>query len=170
MYGNNVFVEYWNRPQATLDTFVTINGINWFKTGDVVVVDEHGRYWIKGRQSADIIKSSGYKISSLDVEQVLLQHPLVSEVAVFGVTDEVYGERVVAMIVPKKSVSYGVEEEKKLKDELEVKRLREWGDNLIARYKLPTVVKLVDELPRNAMGKINKKMLSKEFKNPTSVV
>ncbi len=164
-------MEYWGRPQATQETFTEINRQKWFKTGDVAVF-ERNRYWIKGRQSADIIKSSGYKISALDIEQVLTQHPLVQECTVFGIADPVYGERITAMIVPKlqtTSTTNSSNNADEIHSNLHVKKLREWGEKWLAKYKLPTVVKLVDELPRNAMGKINKKMLAKEFRDPTSV-
>ena len=85
--GPGVFREYWNNPEATAKSFVD----GWFCTGDVAV-RERGYYRIMGRQSIDIIKSGGYKISALEIENVLLAHPAIRECAVFGVEDPTWGE------------------------------------------------------------------------------
>jgi malonyl-CoA/methylmalonyl-CoA synthetase len=96
--GEGVFSEYWGRPEATAETF-TSDG--WFKTGDMGAVDGDGYYFILGRLSADIIKSGGFKISALDIEREMLTHPEVGEVAVLGLPDAVYGEKVAAVLAPK---------------------------------------------------------------------
>ena len=85
--GDNVFLEYWNQPEATRLAF-TPDG--WFKTGDVAV-EEEGYYRILGRNSIDIIKSGGYKISALEIEEVLRTHPSIRDCAVVGVPGRVTG-------------------------------------------------------------------------------
>jgi malonyl-CoA/methylmalonyl-CoA synthetase len=136
--GDAVFSEYWGRPDATRAAFRD----GWFRTGDVAVLDA-GSYRILGRQSVDIIKTGGYKVSALEIEEVLRQHPDVRECAVVGVPDEEWGERVAVAIVPR-GAGPALDE------------LREWAVPRLARYKLPTRVRLVDDLPRNAMGKVVK--------------
>jgi malonyl-CoA/methylmalonyl-CoA synthetase len=138
--GKNLFKEYWNKPEETKKIF-TKDG--WFKTGDMVSVED-GNYKIVGRLSSDIIKCGGYKISSLEIEAILLQHPAVKECCVIGIADEMYGEKIAAVIVLKENQSLTLEE------------LREFGKDKLAAYKLPSVLKIVDALPRNVMGKVVK--------------
>lgn len=136
--GPNVFRSYWRRPEATAEAFT---GDGWFRTGDVAVVED-GYHRILGRLSTDIIKSGGYKISALEVEEVLRGHPLVSDCAVTSLPDEEWGERIVAALVGKPG--------------LEVVVLDGWLRERLPRYKLPRQYLLVEELPRNAMGKVVK--------------
>ncbi|KAF3934969.1 S-dihydroxybenzoyltransferase [Dactylella cylindrospora] len=143
--GPNVFKEYWKMPQETSKEFTEDS---FFRTGDIAYRDESGAYFIRGRRSVDIIKSGGYKISALDVEREILLHlPNVKEVAVVGVEDEEWGERVAAIIA--------VENE----GNLELKELRNMLRSHLAPYKIPTLLKIVPKIDRNAMGKINKKQL-----------
>ncbi|XP_077610250.1 malonate--CoA ligase ACSF3, mitochondrial isoform X2 [Crocuta crocuta] len=92
--GPSVFREYWDKPEETRNAF-TCDG--WFKTGDTAVFKD-GTYWIRGRTSVDIIKSGGYKISALEVERLLLAHPSITDVAVIGVPDMTWGQRVAAVV------------------------------------------------------------------------
>lgn len=146
--GNNVFKEYWKNKQATNESF-TEDG--WFKTGDIAVVEE-GYYKIMGRSSVDIIKSGGYKISALEIEEVLREFSSIADCAVVGVPDDEWGELIVAAIV--------------LKDELvniDIKELSAWIIDKIAHYKKPRRYLIVKELPRNAMGKVVKNEVKKLF-------
>ena len=136
--GENVFKEYWNKPDTTAKEF-TSDG--WFKTGDVAVVEE-GYYRILGRSSVDIIKSGGYKLSALEIEEVLRSHDLVDDCAVVGIADEEWGELVVAAVVAKAG--------------LEQHQLNQWMRTQMPTYKTPRKYLLVKELPRNAMGKVVK--------------
>lgn len=113
---------------------------------------ENGNFRILGRTSADIIKSGGYKISALDVETVLLTHPAILDLAVVGVEDETWGQAVAAIIVPRP----GSEAR-----DLEVETLRTWCREKMPRYWTPSVVRILPEMPRNVMGKVNKKELVK---------
>jgi malonyl-CoA/methylmalonyl-CoA synthetase len=143
--GANVFREYWNRPDATREAFVD----GWFRTGDVAVVDD-GSYRILGRASVDIIKSGGEKISALEVEDVLREHPLVDDCAVVGVPDDEWGERVCAAIVMASPRE-------------ELGDLRAWAKERLAAYKVPRQIVILEELPRNAMGKVTKPDLVTRF-------
>ncbi|RXG67395.1 Acyl-CoA synthetase family member 3, mitochondrial [Armadillidium vulgare] len=119
----------------------------WFCTGDTVAYI-NGYYKVLGRTSADIIKSGGFKISALDVEREILSHPDIRDVAVIGLPDVTWGEKVVALIVLK------------TESDLDEKMLKLWLKERIPHYQVPSVVKFLSEgLPRNAMGKVNKKEL-----------
>ncbi|XP_053305459.1 malonate--CoA ligase ACSF3, mitochondrial [Spea bombifrons] len=145
--GPAVFREYWDKPQETQEAF-TPDG--WFKTGDTAVYKD-GTYWILGRTSVDIIKSGGYKISALEVERHLLAHPSITDVAVIGAPDVTWGQRVAAIV--------------KLRDghALSLQELKEWAREVMAPYCIPAELIRVEEIPRNQMGKINKKQLLLHF-------
>ncbi len=99
----------------------------------------------------DIIKTGGYKVSALEIEEVLRQHPDIRDCAVVGIPDDEWGERVAAAIVPRSDVGPALED------------LREWAADLLAKYKRPTRMRLVDNLPRNAMGKVIKARVKELF-------
>uniref|UniRef100_A0A1D1YSF3 4-coumarate--CoA ligase n=1 Tax=Anthurium amnicola TaxID=1678845 RepID=A0A1D1YSF3_9ARAE len=150
----SLFKEYWKQPEVTKESFV--DG-GFFKTGDTVKVDEDGYYIILGRSSADIMKVGGYKLSALEIESVILEHPVVSECSVLGIPDKDYGEAVCAIIVPEA----GAKRETESRPALSLEELRIWSKDKLAPYKIPTRLLLWDSLPRNAMGKVNKKELKK---------
>eukprot|EP00418_Pyrodinium_bahamense_P087791 CAMPEP_0179050372 /NCGR_PEP_ID=MMETSP0796-20121207/20691_1 /TAXON_ID=73915 /ORGANISM="Pyrodinium bahamense, Strain pbaha01" /LENGTH=600 /DNA_ID=CAMNT_0020746871 /DNA_START=77 /DNA_END=1879 /DNA_ORIENTATION=+ len=178
--GAPVFQEYYRREEATKKEF-TEDG--WFKTGDTAAIGGSpeelqalqdaardvqaatGReppltgakalplaniHRILGRSSVDIIKSGGYKISGLEVESVLLQHDAMKECAVIGKPDDVWGEKVTAVCV--------------LSGSLTLEELRTWGKARLASYKVPQELEVVTELPRNQMGKLEKKKLLERYK------
>ena len=137
--GPGVFLEYWQRPDETAQAFRD----GWFRTGDVAVIED-GAYRLLGRRNTDIIKSGGYKISALEIEDVLRSHPAIADCAVTGVPDDEWGERVA---VTAELVSGA---------ELTLDELQEWGRSRLAPYKVPRVLECVTALPRNAMGKVVK--------------
>ncbi len=139
--GPNVFLEYWANPEATSSAF-TEDG--WFKTGDIACVNEEGVYKILGRDSVDIIKSGGYKISALEIEEVLRTDPGVADCAVVGVPDSEWGERVCAALVSAGEANINLE------------ALRFWCKDRLAPYKVPSLIIVVPELPKNALGKVVK--------------
>ncbi|XP_067105100.1 malonate--CoA ligase ACSF3, mitochondrial isoform X2 [Osmerus mordax] len=141
--GACVFQKYWNKPQETKESFTTDG---WFKTGDTAVFKD-GVYWIMGRTSVDIIKSGGYKISALDVERHLLAHPDILDVAVIGVRDPTWGQKVTAVVQLRRGRS------------LTLAELKAWAREHMAPYTIPTGLIVVEEMPRNQMGKVNKKDL-----------
>ncbi|XP_049935937.1 probable CoA ligase CCL8 isoform X2 [Nymphaea colorata] len=154
----SLFKEYWKQPEVTKESFV--DG-GYFKTGDTVKVDEDGYYIILGRTSADIMKVGGYKLSALEIEAVLLEHPAVSECCVLGLPDLDYGEAVCAIIVP--AADAKTKENGEFMPAITLKELQSWAKDKLAPYKLPTRLFLWSSLPRNAMGKVNKKELKKRL-------
>jgi malonyl-CoA/methylmalonyl-CoA synthetase len=147
--GPSVFLEYWNRPDATrrafrdLDAPGSSSSHRWFRTGDVAIV-EQGRYRILGRSSIDIIKTGGYKVSALEIEEVLRAHDDIRDCAVVGIEDVEWGERVAAAIVMQPGRT------------LDRTAMQAWLRERLAKYKVPTRFMAVSELPRNAMGKVTK--------------
>ncbi|XP_075432918.1 malonate--CoA ligase ACSF3, mitochondrial isoform X2 [Ascaphus truei] len=145
--GPAVFREYWNNPQETRESF-TAGG--WFRTGDTAVYKD-GSYWILGRTSVDIIKTGGYKVSALEVERHLLSHRSITDVAVIGAPDVTWGQRVAAIVKLRRG------------HVLSLKELKEWAREVMAPYCIPGELILVEEIPRNQLGKINKKQLVAHF-------
>ncbi|XP_067006319.2 malonate--CoA ligase ACSF3, mitochondrial [Anabrus simplex] len=145
--GPGVFKYYYKRPKATEKEF-TPDG--WFKTGDTAQYTENS-YRILGRTSVDIIKTGGYKVSAIEVETHLLGHPDIQDVAVVGLSDMTWGQKVAAVVVPREN------------KEIILSKLREWAKDRMAPYAIPTVLKVVDKLPKNSMGKVNKKELLLEI-------
>ncbi|KAL0906527.1 hypothetical protein M5K25_025028 [Dendrobium thyrsiflorum] len=156
----SLFKEYWKQPKVTKESF--IDG-GFFKTGDSVMVDEDGYYVILGRSNADIMKVGGYKLSALEIEAVLLEHPVVSECCVLGLQDKDYGEIVCAIIVTTENKKKVVDQE--FKPAITLEELQQWSKERLAPYKIPTKLLLWDDLPRNAMGKVNKKELKRLLEN-----
>ena len=141
-----MFLEYWNKPDATTDSFDD----GWFRTGDIAVI-ESGYFRIMGRQSVDIIKSGGYKLSALEIESVLLDHELIAQCAVVGIRDDTWGESVaVACVLQPDS-------------DLDLEKLKVWCRDCMSPYKIPKQLKIVEQLPRNAMGKIQKPAVTQMF-------
>lgn len=148
-----MFCEYWNLPQVTEESF---RKDGFFETGDTVTI-ENGYYKILGRTSVDIIKSGGYKISSLEIEAVLLQHPVIAECVVLGIPDKDYGEVISAVIIPHETQAAAAAAQ--WEPVLTLEALRDWARPLLAPYKIPQHLLVWESLPRNAMGKVNKKDL-----------
>jgi malonyl-CoA/methylmalonyl-CoA synthetase len=142
--GPSVFAEYWGKPEATREAFRD----GWFRTGDTAIV-EHGVYRILGRTSIDILKTGGHKVSALEIEETLREHPAIAECAVVGVPDAEWGERVGAAVV----LCDG--------NVLDLQSLRRWAKDFLAAHKVPSRLLVVDTLPRNAMGKVTKPAVAK---------
>jgi len=149
--GPSVFAGYHGKPDATREAFVVEDGTRWFRTGDTVARDPDGYVRILGRTSVDILKSGGYKLSALEIEEVLRDHPAVAEVAVVGLPDATWGERVVACVVPRAGRDGECTED----------ALRGFAKERLAPYKVPRQVVLMAELPRNAVGKVVKPELTR---------
>lgn len=143
--GPMLFDGYLGRPEATAEAW-TDDG--WFVTGDVAVIEPDGFHRIVGRESTDLIKSGGFRVGAGEIETVLLGHPSVGEVAVVGLPDPDLGQRITAFVVPAASGPQ-VDE-----DEL-INRVAQ----SLSVHKRPREVRVVDSLPRNAMGKVQKKQL-----------
>jgi malonyl-CoA/methylmalonyl-CoA synthetase len=147
--GPNVFRRYWQRPDATREAFRD----GWFRTGDIAVIDDG--YWrILGRSSVDIIKTGGYKVSALEIEEALRTSADVADCAVVGIEDGEWGERVCAAVQLAADVDA---------DGVTQARLSAWLTDRIAPYKLPRAWRFIDGLPRNAMGKVTKPAVKRLF-------
>ncbi|HEV2781443.1 MAG TPA: acyl-CoA synthetase [Actinophytocola sp.] len=140
--GPNLFLGYLNRPDAT----ASVMRDGWFRTGDMAVLEPDGYLRIVGRRATDLIKSGGYKIGAGEIENALLEHPGVAEVAVTGQPDDDLGERIVAWVVPAGTPPTAEE-------------LSDHVARLLAPHKRPRVVRFLNALPRNEMGKVMKRAL-----------
>ena len=145
--GPHLFKGYWRQPQKTADSF-TADG--WLKTGDMGLRKPDGYFTLKGR-SKDLIISGGYNIYPPEVELVLATHPAVAASAVIGCPDEMWGERVTAVIIPTPGISA---------DEADIIA---YCRQKLAAYKAPKQIIFVAELPRNALGKVQKAALRQRF-------
>jgi malonyl-CoA/methylmalonyl-CoA synthetase len=146
--GPSVFSEYWRRPDDTRAVFRD----GWFRTGDMAVI-ENGAYRLLGRTAVDIIKTGGFKVSALEIEEVLRTHPAIAECAVIGLADPEWGERVAAAVElgPVQALSLG--------------ELQKWAKDHLAPYKVPRALQVVKALPRNAMGKVVKPEVAALFRS-----
>ena len=142
--GPSLFLGYLNRPDATEEAFSD----GWFRTGDVATREPDGYIRLLGRQSTDLIKSGGFKIGAGEIETALMEHPGIAEAAVTGEPDDDLGERIVAWIVP-------AADSKPAKQEVV-----DHVAKLLTPHKRPREVRYLRELPRNDMGKVQKKKLS----------
>ena len=138
--GPNIFTGYWGNSQVTEDAFAPGG---WFRTGDVGYRDDRGYIYISDRMK-DVVISGGENIYPAELEPVLAQHPAIAEVAVVGEGDDQWGEVPVAVIVLTPGAA------------LELSDLREWCDERLARFKQPRRIRVVDALPRTALGKVKK--------------
>ncbi|HEY7355959.1 MAG TPA: acyl-CoA synthetase [Ktedonobacterales bacterium] len=146
--GPHVFAGYWNRPDATAEAF---SADGWFKTGDLGWCSEDGYYTITGR-ARELIISGGYNVYPREVEDVLAAHPAIAEVAVIGQPDADLGEQVVAVVVPREGQRPDADE------------LIAFCRERLASYKKPRLVVFVEALPRNALGKVQKHLLTERLR------
>lgn len=143
--GDNVFSGYWNNPTKTEESFHD----GWFITGDVAKEDSEGYVWFVSR-SKDVIISGGLNIYPREIENVLDEHPSIKETAVVGVADDCFGENVKAFVVLEDGAEISPEE------------VIQYCKDKVASYKKPKLVEFISELPRNAMGKVQKEELKKK--------
>jgi acyl-CoA synthetase (AMP-forming)/AMP-acid ligase II len=143
--GPHMMKEYWNRPDATEESYDD----GWFCTGDIAEIDDEGFITIKDRIK-DMIISGGENIYPAEVENVVLAHPAVNEVAVIGLPDEKWGETTCAVIVLGE-------------DKVDAEAIISFCEEKLSRYKLPRKVVFVESIPRNPSGKILKRVLRDQF-------
>lgn len=147
--GGHIMLEYWHRPDATSDT---ITQDRWLRTGDVATVDDEGFVFIQDRIK-DMIISGGENVYPAEIENVLISHPDIVEVAVIGQPSEKWGESPFAVVVSKNS-------------SLNEAAVLEHCDGKLARFKLPKGAAFIDVIPRNANGKVLKRVLREQFPGP----
>lgn len=145
--GPSVMKGYWNQPDATAEA---IDSEGWFHSGDIGYLDEDGFLFVVDRLK-DMVISGGENVYPAEVESVLFQHPRIADVAIIGSSDERWGEAVTAVVVCAEG------------EDLALEDLRDWGGERLARYKLPTRLHIVDELPRTSSGKVLKYELRVQF-------
>ena len=146
--GPNLFSGYWNRPEDTRRALLD----GHLRSGDLAVRDADGMFRIVGRSSVDIIKTRGFKVSAVEIEDCLQRHPAVQDVAVVGVPDPDQGERVVAAVTPRAGVTVTADE------------LRAHARLHLAPNKVPSRIVFVGDIPRAGPGKIRKKALIEQLK------
>ncbi|MDH5232884.1 MAG: AMP-binding protein, partial [Gammaproteobacteria bacterium] len=149
--GPHVMKAYWNRPDATQEVLVD----GWLRTGDIAIADEEGFIFIQDRIK-DMIISGGENVYPAEIENVILTHPQVAEVAVIGQPSERWGESPFAVVVRKD-------------DNLTEAEVLEFCDGKLGRFKLPRGAAFVDEIPRNPSGKVLKRLLRDQFPGPAPV-
>ena len=140
---------YWNRPEATAEA---IDAEGWFHSGDIGYLDEDGFLFICDRLK-DMVISGGENVYPAEVEGALYRHEAIAEVAVIGMPDDKWGEAVTAVV----ALHSG--------KELTLEELREFAEPLLARYKLPLRLHIVDALPRNPAGKVLKFVLKEQLED-----
>ncbi|WP_051198451.1 acyl-CoA synthetase [Gordonia shandongensis] len=162
--GPNVFVGYWNRPDATAEALRD----GWFHTGDLATCDPQGYFRIVDRKK-DMIVSGGENVYASEVEQVMHRHPAVAEVAVIGVPDERWGESVTA-VVARRDPTGSTAAESTTAGSTTAEELIAWTRERIAHFKSPRTVHFVDALPRTATGKVLKRDLRERWARGASPV
>jgi malonyl-CoA/methylmalonyl-CoA synthetase len=155
--GPGVFSRYWERESETAAAF---DSDGWFQTGDIVQMHAGSqRFRMQGRASTDIIKTGGYKVSALEVERALADCPSVQACAVIGVEDRELGQRIVCVVTSPPKLSILPEETRHIRC-----LVTEWLQMRLPRYKIPRDVHVVADLPRNALGKIQKNLIIQALK------
>ena len=145
--GPNVMKGYWNRPDATAEA---IDELGWFHSGDIGYLDQEGFLYICDRVK-DMVITGGENVYPAEIENILYGHKAVAEVAVVGMPDDKWGEAVVAVVALNPDTELSLEE------------LRKYAEPKLARYKLPSRLHIVDILPRNPAGKVQKFLLREQL-------
>jgi malonyl-CoA/methylmalonyl-CoA synthetase len=149
--GRGVFSEYWRRPDETGASFHK----GWFQTGDLSV-EEDGFYRLLGRLNQDIIKTGGHKVSALEIEEVLREHPDINDATVVSIHDDVWGEIICAAVIPRTEL---------LSDD----SILEWCEDKFINHKRPRRVLIMNDFPRNNLGKVIKSDLREMFERPSEL-
>lgn len=136
-------LEYFNNPEATKDTFSTDG---WLKTGDQGYQDDNGWFFFVDRKS-NMVKRAGENISTTEIEEILEEHPYISEAAVIGVDDPIRDQAIKAFVLPLDKSKVTVEE------------LKTYCESKMAKFKVPSYFEIVDEFPRTCSLKVEKKLL-----------
>ncbi len=149
--GPNVIKGYWNKPEATQEMWVDIDGETWLRTGDLASMDEEGYFYFYDRKR-DMIKYKGLQVFAREVEEVIAAHPQVKEAGVVGVPDSSVGEKVKAIIVLESEARGRVSEEE----------IQKYCAERLAHYKVPKIVEFRGEVPKTDIGKVSRRELREE--------
>jgi fatty-acyl-CoA synthase len=151
VHGPQVMRGYWNNPQATTDSFVTLDGKRFLRTGDLAQVDENGYFFMVDRLKR-MINASGFKVWPAEVEAMMYAHPAIQEVCVIAAHDARRGETVKALVVLRDAFKGQVSEQS----------IIDWSHEHMAAYKSPRIVQLVDSLPKSGTGKVQWRELQEQ--------
>ena len=143
MHGPQVFLGYWKKPDDTEQAFIELDGMKFFRSGDLGRMDEDGYFFIVDRLKR-MINASGYKVWPTEIESLMYRHPAVQEACVIGAKDAHRGETVKAVIVPRPE----------WRGKIEAQAIIDWCRENMAAYKVPRVVEFVEALPKSGSGKI----------------
>jgi long-chain acyl-CoA synthetase len=146
--GPQVTVGYWNNPEATKECQAVINGIEWWRTGDLGRMDEDGYFHLYDRKR-DLIKYKGLRVQAREVEEVLKTHPQIKEAGVIGVRDLRVGENVKAFVVLQPDARGKISEED----------IAHYCQDKLASYKIPKIIEFVGEIPKTDVGKVSRREL-----------
>ena len=152
VYSKKMVREYWNKPEETASSFVELDGLRWYRTSDIISMDEDGHLYFIDR-TVDTIKHKGYRVSSSEIEAVLQEHPAVMGSCVVGVADPKVGERIKAFVVLKEDIKgiTGYE-------------LIRWCRERLVSYKIPQYIEFRDMLPKSKVGKLLRREIRSEEK------
>lgn len=151
VHGPQVMQGYWNNPQATADSFITLDGKRFLRTGDLAQVDEDGYFFMVDRLKR-MINASGFKVWPAEVEAMMYAHPAIQEVCVIAAHDERRGETVKALVVLRDTFQGQVSEQS----------IIDWSHEHMAAYKSPRIVQLVNSLPKSGTGKVQWRELQEQ--------
>ena len=152
VYSEKMVREYWNKPEETASSFVELDGLRWYRTSDIISMDEDGHLYFIDR-TVDTIKHKGYRVSSSEIEAVLQEHPAVMGSCVVGVADPKVGERIKAFVVLKEDIKgiTGYD-------------LIRWSRERLVSYKIPQYIEFRDMLPKSKVGKLLRREIRSEEK------
>jgi long-chain acyl-CoA synthetase len=152
VHSTRMVREYWNKPEETAASFVEIDGRRWYRTGDILTMDDAENFYFVDR-TVDTIKHKGYRISSSEIEAALQEHHAVISSCVVGVPDPKVGERIKAFVVLKEDVKgiTGYD-------------LIRWCRDRLASYKVPQYIEFRDMLPKSKVGKLLRREIRSEEK------
>jgi long-chain acyl-CoA synthetase len=150
--GPQVMREYFNKPEENAKCFFEARGMRWFRTGDIVRIDEEGYFYFVERKK-DLIKYKGLSVYAHEIEEVLYKHPKVKEAAVIGVPDPDVGARIKAIIVCEADYRGKINEEEIVK----------YCEERLAHYKVPKIIEFRGEVPKTDVGKVDHKRLRQEL-------
>jgi long-chain acyl-CoA synthetase len=150
--GPNMMQGYWKKPEENRNVFIELDGEVWLRTGDMVKMDEEGYFYFIQRKK-EMIKYKGYSVFPVEIEEALYEHPAIKEAAVIGLPDPRVGEKICAVVALKEEYI----------DRTSADDIISWCRSKLAHYKVPREVKIVDSLPKSAVGKILKRELRDKY-------
>ncbi|MBC8438586.1 MAG: acyl--CoA ligase [Deltaproteobacteria bacterium] len=150
VHSKEMVTAYLNKPEETQNSFITIKGETWYRTADIMKMDEDGNMYFVDR-TVDTIKHKGYRISASEIESVLQEHPAVIGTCVIGVPDEKVGERIKAYVVLKDDIK-GITGYELIK----------WCRKTLVSYKIPQYIEFRDMLPKSKVGKLLRREIRSE--------